>query len=181
MPRRSKIEQQPDDVRAKIDRMLIKAGFAGYDWLVERIRNELGADVGGSSGLQRYGSRLQRKLDAIQASSHAARLITEAAPDEADSRSNANISLLQSEIFETMLALQDATDEDDPKKRLALLGYAAKAIAPLTRASIARNKWAAEVQTKLDKATAEIKQIAAGAGISQETMAAIDARLQGIV
>lgn len=181
MPRRSKIEQQPEDVRTRIDRMLIQAGFAGYDWLVERIRDELGVDPGEKSSLQRYGSKLQRKLDAIQASSHAARLITEAAPDEADARSNANISLLQSEIFETMLALQDATDEDDPKKRLALLGYAAKAIAPLTRASIARNKWAAEVQGKLDAAAAAIKQIGTQAGISTDTMAAIDARLQGIV
>lgn len=179
--RRSKIDQQPDEVRAKIDRLLIKAGFAGYDWLTQRIRDELGADVGGSSGLQRYGSKLQRRLGAIKASTEAARMIAEAAPDEADDRSNAIISMVQTEIFDALLAMQEAEEETNPAKKVEVLGKAAKNIATLTRASVTRNKWAAEVRQKLDDATAAIKQIASNACISEETMAAIDARLQGIV
>lgn len=179
--RRSKIDQQPDEIRAQIDRLLIKAGFAGYDWLTQRIRDELGADVGGSSGLQRYGSKLQRRLAAIKASTEAARMISEAAPDEADDRSNAIISLVQTEIFDALLAMQEAEEETNPAKKVEVLGKAAKNIATLTRASVTRNKWAAEVRVKLDAAAAAIKQIGTQAGISADTMAAIDARLQGLV
>ncbi|CAM5387585.1 phage protein Gp27 family protein [Rhodanobacter lindaniclasticus] len=159
---------------------LAQAGFAGYDWLTQRIRDEVGVDVGGSSGLQRYGSKLQRRLGAIKASTEAARMIAEAAPDEADDRSNAIISMVQTEIFDALLAMQEMEEETNPAKKVEVLGKAAKNIATLTRASVTRNKWASEVQGRIDKAKADIKQIAAGAGISEETMAAIDARLQGI-
>jgi len=181
MARRSKIDLQPEAVRARIDKLLIEAGFASYEALEERIRGDMGVDVGGKSGLQRYGSKLQRRVAAVKASTEAARMIAEAAPDEADQRSNAIISVVQSEIFDALIAMQDAEGEDDPVKRVEVLGKAAKHIATLTRASVARNKWGVEVGRKLDEAKAAIQQIGAKAGISDETMAAIDARLQGIV
>jgi hypothetical protein len=158
MPRRSKIEQQPAEIRAKIDRLLIKAGFAGYDWLAERIRDDFGVDAGGKSSVQRYGSKLQRYLGAVKASSEAARQIAEAAPDEADERSNAIISMVQTEIFEALLALQEAEQTPDPAKRIDILGKAAKNIATLTRASVARNKWGVEVRTRLEAALAQLKK-----------------------
>jgi hypothetical protein len=181
MPRRSKIEQQPAEIRAQIDRLLIKAGFAGYDWLAERIRDEFGVDAGGKSSVQRYGAKLSRRLSAVRASTEAARMITEAAPDDADDRSNAIISMVQTEIFDCMLALQEAEEEPNPAKRIEVLGKAAKNIATLTRASVTRNKWAVELRKKVEAATAEIQQIASDAGVSPETMKAIDARLMGIV
>lgn len=181
MPRRSKIEQQPAEIRAKIDRLLIKAGFAGYDWLAERIRDEVGVDAGGKSSVQRYGAKLSRRLSAVKASTEAARMITEAAPDDADDRSNAIISMVQTEIFDCMLALQEAEEETNPAKRIEVLGKAAKNIATLTRASVTRNKWAVELRKKVEAAAAEVQQIASEAGVSPETMKAIDARLMGIV
>lgn len=169
MVRRSKIELQPDEIRAKIDRLLIKAGFAGYEWLEERIRTELGADVGGKSGLQRYGSKLQRRLDAIKASTEAARAIAEAAPDEADDRSNAIISLVQTEIFEALLTMQEAEEQADPAKRVEVLGKAAKNIATLARSSIARNKWAAELREKaLLEAAQRVETAAQARGLTKE-------------
>jgi hypothetical protein len=179
--RRSKIATQPAEIRAQIDRLLIKAGFAGYDWLAAHIREELGADVGGKSGLQRYGAKLERRLSAVKASTEAARMITEAAPDDADDRSNAIISMVQTEIFDCMLALQEAEEETNPAKRIEVLGKAAKNIATLTRASVTRNKWAVELRKKVEAAAAEVQQIASDAGVSPETMKAIDARLMGIV
>lgn len=179
MPPRSKIDQLPDELRAELDRRLIDGGFSGYvalaDWLTAA-----GFEIG-KSAVGAYGQRMQRKLDAIRASTEAARLISQAAPDDADERSNAIISLVQTEIFESLLALQDATDEEDPAERVAILGKAAKNIAALTRASVARNKWATEVRQKVDAAAAEVKKIASLAGVSEETMAAIDARIMGIV
>ena len=50
------------------------------------------------------------------------------------------------EIFDALLAMQDAEEEPDPAKKVEILGKAAKNIATLTRASVTRNKWAQEVR-----------------------------------
>lgn len=167
--RRSKISLQSRDVRAKIDRLLVDAGFAGYEWLVQHIRDEFGVDAGEKSSLQRYGAKLQRRLAAVKASTEAARLIADAAPDEADERSNAIISLVQTEIFDSLVAMQEAQDETNPVKRVEMLGKAAKNIATLTRASVARNRWAAEVQAKARIVADHVEKIARQGGLSKET------------
>jgi hypothetical protein len=46
---------------------------------------------------------------------------------------------------------------------------------------VARNKWAQEVRGKLDAAREEVRRMAEGAGVSEDTLAAIDRRLQGVV
>ncbi|MBS0212321.1 MAG: DUF3486 family protein [Proteobacteria bacterium] len=180
MPRRSKIDRLPAAARRKLEARIIAAGFGDYVEHARWLRDELGHDIG-KSAVGEYGGKLERRLAAIKASTEAAKLITAAAPDEADERSNAIISLVQTEIFESLLALQEAAEEADPATRVDILGNAAKSIAALSRASVARNKWAAEVRGKLDAARDEIRKLATGAGMSADTMAAIDARLQGVV
>lgn len=179
MPGPSKIDQLDPAVRAELDRRIVANGFSGYVALAEWLA-EQGCEIGKSAVGQR-GLQLKRKLALIKASTESARMIAAAAPDDADERSNAIISLIQSEIFESLLSLQEAAEEDDPAARVEILGKAAKNIATLTRASVARNKWATEVRGKVAAAMADVKKIATGAGVSEDTMAAIDARLQGIV
>ena len=180
MPAPSKIDQLDTDLRRELDERIIANGFGGYvalaDWLSER-----GYSIG-KSAVGAYGQKLERRLAAVKASTEAAKLIAAAAPDDADDRSNAIISLVQTEIFDAILALQEVAEEDenlDPAARIALLGKAAKNIATLSRASVNRNKWAVEVRAKVDAAAADVRKLAAGAGVSEETLAAIDARLQG--
>lgn len=179
MPAPSKIDLVDEAVREELDRRIIANGFGGYvalaEWLTEQ-GYEIGKSAVGERGLQ-----LKRKLSAIRASTEAARMIAKAAPDDADERSNAIISLIQTEIFESLLSLQEAAEEDNPAVRVEILGKAAKNIATLTRASVARNKWAVEMRKKVEDAVADVKKIASKGGVSEETMAAIDARLQGVV
>ncbi len=182
MPAPSKIDQLDTDLRRELDERIIANGFGGYvalaDWLSAR-----GYSIG-KSAVGAYGQKLERRLAAVKASTEAAKLIAAAAPDDADDRSNAIISLVQTEIFDAILALQEVAEEDenlDPAARIALLGKAAKNIATLSRASVNRNKWAVEVRAKVDAAAADVRKLAAGAGVSEETLAAIDARLQGVV
>lgn len=182
MPPASKIDQLPEDVRAELDQRLIASGFGGYVGLAQWL-TEKGFGIG-KSAVGAYGQKLERRLAAIKASTEAAKLIAQAAPDDADDRSNAIISLVQTEIFDAILALQEVTDSDeelDPGERIELLGKAAKNIATLSRASVNRNKWAVEVRAKVEAAAADVRKLAAGAGVSEETLAAIDARLQGVV
>ncbi|MBN2690561.1 MAG: DUF3486 family protein, partial [Burkholderiaceae bacterium] len=150
MPRRNKVQSLTPELRAEIERLLIQRGFSGYAELEQQILDAHGVEIGKST-LHRYGSKLERKLDAIRASTEAARLIADAAPDDADQRSAAVISLVQSNMFEALLNLQDAEGDDvDPGERVKLLGQAARAMAEASRASIGQKKWQSEVSAKLD-------------------------------
>ena len=183
MPPTSKIDQLPPEVRGELDRRLIANGFGGYvalaDWLSEQ-----GFEIGKSAVGER-GQRLKRRLAAITASTEAMKMVAAAAPDDADDRSNAIISLLQTDMFEALVEFQEAAASEDeditPAERIALYSKAAKNIATLTRAAVARHKWASEVREKVDAARAEMQDLASKGGISAEAMAAIDRRLQGIV
>lgn len=183
MPPPSKIDLLPPEIRAELDRRIVANAFGGSvalsEWLAEQ-----GYEIGKSAvGLR--GQRLKRRLAAITASTEAAKMISAAAPDEADDRSNAIISLVQTDLFEALLEFQEAAADDSEEvsaaDRIALYSKAAKNIATLTRASVTRNKWQAEVRTKLAAATADVRKIAAEAGVSAETMAKIDARLGVVV
>lgn len=144
MPPPSKIDMLPEDVRRELDTKILANGFGGYVALSAWLSDK-GFAIG-KSNVGNYGQRLERRLAAIKASTEAARMIAAAAPDESDDRSHAIISLVQTEIFDSLLALQDASEEADPAERVNILGKAAKNIATLTRASVANKKWAAEVR-----------------------------------
>jgi hypothetical protein len=170
MPPASKIDQLPDEVRAELEDRLIANGFGGYvalsEWLAEK-----GYEIG-KSAIGERGQQLKRRLAAIRASTEAAKLITQAAPDDADDRSNAIMSLVQTEIFEALLALQEVTDGEDqmsPAARIDLLGKAGKNIATLSRASVSRNKWAVEMREKaLLEAAQRVESAAQARGLSAE-------------
>lgn len=147
MPAPAKIALLPESVRSGLDALLVRQAFAGYDGLAAWLA-EQGYEIG-KTAVHAYGQGLKRKLAAIRASTEAARLIAEAAPDEEDRRSEAVMSLVQSDMFAMLVALQEAEDAN-PQERIKLLGGAARAIADLSRASIAQKKHAAAVQAKLD-------------------------------
>lgn len=177
MPPRDKISQLPPELRATIDRMLIDAGFSGYDMLEHMILEAHGVSIGKSS-LHRYGQKLERRLSAIRASTEAARAIAEAAPDDADHRSAAVISLVQSSLFDAMLALEEADDEADPAERVKLLANAARAIAEASRASQGQKKWEAEIRAKaVDAASQAAEQAARKAGLSGDAISAMRAAI----
>lgn len=54
-------------------------------------------------------------------------MISEAAPDDSDMRTQAVLSLMQTQLFDTLIALQEAGSEGvDPAKRLALISQCGK-------------------------------------------------------
>ncbi len=168
MPAPSKIGLLPEEIRAELNRRLVKRAFADYEalaaWLAEQ-----GFQIGKST-VHRYGQKLERKLEAIRASTEAARAIYEAAPDDADLRSAAVMSLVQTEIFDVLVNLQEATDEDvDQVTRVKLLSHAAKNIATLSRASVNQKKWSLEVRERAVAVADEVTKAARQAGMSAET------------
>lgn len=177
MPKRPKVESLPAQVRAWLDRLLVEKNFSGY----EELEGEL-AKVGhaiGKSSIHRYGSKLARKLEAIKASTHAAAAIAQAAPDDADLRSAAVISMIQTEVFDVLVSLQDA-EEADPMKRAKLLSAVAKNVATLTRASVAQKKWEIDVRGRVSAAADAAAKIGTRGGLSKNAVDEIRREILGL-
>jgi hypothetical protein len=150
MPRRSTIDGLPNDVRRWLERALADANFSGYQALEEMMR-ERGYAIS-KSAIHRYGQKIERRFAAIKASTEAARLLTEGASDDQDARSEAVIALVQTELFESIINLQEAGDEElDPADRIGLLSSAAKNIATLARASVNQKKFRLEEQARIER------------------------------
>lgn len=178
MPAPSKTDLLPEEVRADLDRRIVANGFGGYvalsDWLATQ-----GYEIS-KSAIGMRGQNLKRRCAAVRASTEAARLITAEAPDDADERSNAIIALVQTELFEAILELQEAGDTEDKGERIELLGKAAKNIATLTRATVARNRWAIEVRQRVEAAAQSVADTCKRAGISDAMADAIRRQVLGI-
>lgn len=184
MARRSKIETLPEDVRHWLERALSEAGFAGYEAL-EGLLREQGYAIS-KSAIHRYGQKIERRFAAIKASTEAARLLTEGAADDQDARSEAVIALVQTELFETILNLQEAQSDDiDPGERVKLLSAAARNIATLTRASVSLKKFQSEVREKLkakmDALEAQASAAPGKSGFDLETLQRVRQEIYGLV
>lgn len=175
--RRAKISGLPKAVREWLDAALAK-NFGDYKALEEELAKR-GFSISKSS-IHRYGSNLERRLSAIKASTEAAALIAKTAPDDADQRSAAVMSIVQSDVFNTVVALQEAGETDDPEKRLRLLSSAAKNIAMLSRASIHQKKHELEIRAKVAVAQKNITAAAKKAGASPDLIKVVEEQFLGI-
>lgn len=159
MGRKSSIDRLDPEIKAYIQAMLASGGVTLNELIADLQQRYPAAARSGSlpsrSAVGRYGQKLERRLSAIRASTEAARLIQQHAGDDKDARSEALTAMVQTELFEAILALQEADDPGevgeraDPGERVALLSKAAKNIATLTRSSINLK----EFQAKVEEAT----------------------------
>ena len=151
MGRKSTISRLPAEIKSYIEAMLA-TGAQTLDELIADLRERFPAEASAGalpsrSAVHRYGAKLDRRLAAIRASTEAAKLIQAQAGDDKDARSEALTALVQTELFEAILALQEADDPDaDPGERVGMLSSAAKNIATLTRSSVNLKKFQAEVE-----------------------------------
>lgn len=151
--RKSSIDRLPDEVRAYLDGLLATNRLT-LDELLEDLRGQFSAqELPSRSAIHRYGQKLERRLSAIRASTEAAKIIRAQAGDELDARSEALTAMIQSELFESIMALQEADDgEMEPAERVGLLADAAKNIATLTRSSVTLKRFQSEAEERARKA-----------------------------
>lgn len=177
MGRRGKVEGLPEEVRRWLERALMDSGFSGYDALKEMLAER--GYVMSKSAIHRYGSKIERRFATIKASTEAARLLTEGAADDQDARSEAVIALVQTEMFESIINLQEASEDDiDPTERITLLSKAAKNIATLARASVNQKKFRLEVQEEtrrqlLAEQSKQLEAVQKKGGVTADTLTAI--------
>lgn len=153
MPAPSSISKLPEAARNALDKRLVAQQFSGYQALSGWLQ-EQGYEIS-KSAIHRHGQHVQQRINRIQASTQAAQLIADAAPDQEDARSAAVIALVQSELFEAMLQLEEADDEADPAARIKLLSQSARAIAEASRASVSQKRWQEEVRKEYERKAAE--------------------------
>lgn len=175
---RSAVSRQPAEIRAYIEGLLVNTSMT-YDEKVAELRERFpdeaeAGELPSRSAMQRYGQKLNRRLEAIRASTEAAKIIRAQAGDEMDARSEALTAMIQSELFESIITLQEAGDEDlDPAERVGLLASAAKNIATLTRSSVYLKKYQSEAEERARKAllaeqAAELDATVQAGGLSDE-------------
>lgn len=179
MGRKSSVDRLPEDIKAYIQGQLADGGMT-LDELIADLQARWPAhDLPSRSAVGRYGQKLERRLQAIRASTEAAKIIRAQAGDEMDARSEALTAMIQSELFESIIALQEAGDEEmDPGERVGLLASAAKNIATLTRSSVTLKKFQSEAEERARRALLEEQKAALAAmpikgGVTEETKQAI--------
>ncbi|HGU1009463.1 TPA: DUF3486 family protein [Escherichia coli] len=179
MARRSTIDKLPEEVRRWLERALTNSGFSGYAELEELMRDK--GYLISRSAIHRYGQKIERRFTAIRAANEAARMLTEGAADDQDARSEAVIALIQTELFESIVQLQEAEDgKIDPQERVALLSKVAKNVATLSRASVNLKKFQQEVRAKAEAAASNAEKIARKGGLSAESVQALRREILGI-
>ncbi|EBV3452531.1 TPA: DUF3486 family protein [Citrobacter freundii] len=178
MARRSTIDKLPEDVRRWLERALNESGFSGYTELETLLRDR--GYVISKSAIHRYGQKIERRYGAIRAATEAARMLTEGAADDQDARSEAVIALIQTELFESIVLLQEDEEKIDPKERVALLSKVAKNVATLSRASVNLKKFQTEVRARAQQAASNAEKIARKGGLSHEAAQAIRREILGV-
>ncbi|MDZ7870770.1 MAG: phage protein Gp27 family protein [Rheinheimera sp.] len=177
------MDRLPDVIKSYIQGQLAK-GTMTLDELIADLQKcfpdeAASGDLPSRSAVGRYGQKLERRLAAIRASTEAAKIIHEQAGDKDDFRSGALTAMIQSELFESIMQLQEATDEEmSPAERVGLLADAAKNIATLTRSSVTLKKYQVESEERgrrqlLEEQKARLASMETKGGVTEETRNAI--------
>lgn len=179
MGRQSSITALPEETRQALNRELSARNFSGYEALEDWLR-EQGFEIS-KSAIHRYGQKIERRMAAIKASTEAAKMIVDAAGDDQDARSESVIALVQTDIFDSIIAIQEADDEElTPAERLGVMSKAAKNIASLTSASIRQKQFKATVQAKAAEVADKAARLASKGGMSEDAAAEIRKMILGI-
>jgi hypothetical protein len=149
MPKRSKVDTLPPQLKAWLDAELVKRGFADYVELAADLKAK-GADLSKSS-LHRYGSKFEERMAQLKVSTEQARAVVAASPDDEGAMNEALIRLTQDKLFGVLVEL----DVDPQSVNLSKL---TKSIADLARSSITQKKWQIEVRTKAAERMKAVEQ-----------------------
>jgi len=185
MPAPGKIALLPDELRQWLHRAIVERAFGDIVGLTDELnalckQGGVGITIG-KSAVGAESLRVKRAQEAIRQTTEAAKLLADSSRDDADTRGEAVMAMVQGEVFSLMLAIGEARDESDPGKQLKLLANVAKAISMLSRARVNQSKWRAEVDAKV-KAAADVvsKKLKAAGGLTAEQVSEIRSAILGI-
>lgn len=179
MAKRSTIATLPPKVLAAFERRLAENGFSNYTELTEWLNGQ-GYEVS-RSAVHRYGQKVERRFASIKASTEAARLIAEGAADEGDTRSEALMAMLQTELFDALVQIGEMDNEElGALDRFGVMAEGAKKISGLISASTRLKEYQAKVKAKVQAAAEDVAKQAKKGGLSEESIEAIRKHILGI-
>ncbi len=182
MAPRSSVELLPEEVRHALERRLAELGFANYSELTDWLKSQ-GFEIS-RSAVHRFGQKVERRFASIKASTEAARLIADGAADEGDTRSEALMAMLQTELFDAMVSIGEIDEENlSSIDRFSMMAGAAKNIAALASASTRLKQFQSALKDKMDKKFAELEAESSkqGSGLDAETLRRIRQEVYGVM
>lgn len=184
MPPVGKIAKLPPEIRTWLHQAFVERAFGDIvaitDELQEKLREAGIAMYIGKSAVGAESQKIRRAQEAIRATTEAAKLIAESSRDDGDTRSEAAMAIVQSEVFELLLKVREADEEEDPASRLGLMSESALALSRLSRARVNQAKWRTEVEAKAKEAADAVAKIAKTGGLQQAQVDEIRAQILGI-
>ncbi len=155
MPPKGKIKKLTPALRAEFERRLVEGSFSDYRGLA-RWLGEHGCQIA-PSALQRYGSGLERKLNALKLATEQARAVVDASGGADDTVNEGLMRLVQGDLFRVLVELK----EFDPKK--IDINALARNVASICRSSVHMRRAAEEMRNGIGRRVlaAERKVVAA--------------------
>jgi len=170
MPKRSAVEMLPDEVKAELNRKLIRRGFSGYVALAEWLEAK-GFGIS-KSAIHRYGQDFEERLAALKVATEQAKAIAESAPDNEGALNDALIRVIQEKAFRALV------DMGDPGKQ-SLTGLG-RMIAELNQASVRQKEFMAKLREKTTLAAEKVEKMASQGGLSPALVRQIKNEVLGV-
>lgn len=169
--RHFKVEALPADLLAEVERLTL-AGIP-YPAITAHLSG-LGHDFTKSS-VSRYGRHLLQHQHAIEAATQAAKDFLTIGHDVSLERFASQLAI--SKIVDVLMTVNLVYDEEMSLGDLTAL---MRGVAALQAASLARQKWAAEIALRAALAADEVAQVASRGGLSDTVVEDIRRRVLGI-
>ena len=130
MARRPKIDALPPELKAQLERLLLDRTHGGYMALSAWLK-EQGFEIS-HAAVHRYDQRMQNVMSRIKASTEAARLIAQSAPDEADEHSAAVLRMVRPVAsLKAGLVFSMASPQPVTSASKSMIGFFFKSVASL--------------------------------------------------
>ncbi len=184
MPPRSKIAQLPADMREWLHKALVDRAFGDIVALTEELNAKLReggiAVYLGKSAVGAESQKVKRAQETIKAATEAAKIITESSRDDGNTRGEAVMALIETEMFECILQCREAEATDDPFERMGAMSKAAKNIAGLSRARVNQARHRLELEARIQAAADKVSKLAKKGGLDAKTAEEIRRSILGI-
>jgi uncharacterized protein (DUF2267 family) len=184
MPPVAKIAKLPPELRQWLHETFVQRAFGDIEAITAEL-NALMKEAGvaitiGKSAVGAESLKVRRAQESIAATTRAMQLIADTAPDEADKRGEALNAMVSEGVFEVLLDVQQAGEENDPAARMHLLNKAALAAGRLTTTSVRQRQWRAQVEEKTKAAADAVTKIARTGGLKPDQVREIRSQILGI-
>ena len=173
-PYRRKIAALPEHLRAELDRHLSRHSFHSCRSLSKWLRDN-GYTIS-HAAIHKYGQSFDRHLEAVRRASEQARSVCEQFKDDDESMQNALMRLVQSQLFQMLVAVNETSKRNTKGSATDLvpinLPALARSVAGLLKVDVERRRWSERTRAKIVQAS-EVLEAAKSDGLGEDVVSRI--------